>query len=266
MAREPVVAGQFYPAGRKDLLHALEGMLTEGPDKVDAIGVVSPHAGYMYSGKVAGDVYSRLQPKDTYIIISPNHTGSGGPFAVSLEQWDTPLGRVDIDAGMADSIISGTSLVREDPKAHAFEHSIEVQLPFIQIVSPDARIVPLTVRGGSRAEYAEVAGAIVNAVKGSPGNVLIVASSDMTHYESRSSAREKDMKAIRHVLDIDPEGLLDVVELCNISMCGYIPTAIMLMCARELGATGTDLVKYTDSGEVTGNTEQVVGYAGIIVY
>lgn len=266
MTRAPAVAGQFYPGDRRSLLRELEGMVPEVSNKIDAVGAVSPHAGYIYSGPVAGEVYAKLKPRDTYIILSPNHTGYGGRFASSREAWKTPLGEVEVNIRLLDAVMAGTDLVTEDPRAHAFEHSIEVQLPFIQKTSPHAKIVPVTVQSGSFEELEEVAGAIASAVKGVKESVTIISSSDMTHYEHRKRAQEKDKLAIQAVLDLDARGLLRVVENKNISMCGYIPTAIMIMAAKELGAKKGELIRYTDSGEASGDIEQVVGYAGIIVY
>jgi AmmeMemoRadiSam system protein B len=266
MVRDPAVSGQFYPASKKGLLEELEGMIPDCPNKIDAIGAVVPHAGYIYSGPVAGEVYARVKPKSTYIILSPNHTGYGARFASWAEPWRTPLGVVGVDKDLLASIMQNTDLITEDPSAHVFEHSIEVQLPFIQETSPAALIVPLTVQHGTLSEYQDIADAIVSAVKQTGREAMIIASSDMTHYESRRNAKEKDQKAIQAILDLDAEGLLDVVERNNISMCGYIPAAIMLMCANKMNAKKSELVKYSDSGDVTGDTTQVVGYAGMLIY
>ena len=266
MVRSPAVAGQFYPADEESLLRDLEEMIPQKKKQIDAIGAVSPHAGYIYSGKVAGEVYARLKPKDTYIILSPNHTGLGARFAASSERWRTPLGDVDIDSKLLEAIASKTELIKEDAQAHLLEHSAEVQVPFIQKTSPGAKIVPLAVQFGSFDELNNIADAIVSGLNDTGRRVTIIASSDMTHYESRQEAEEKDKKAIRAVLDLDARGLLETVAENKISMCGCIPAAIMLMCASKMGAKNSELIKYSDSGDVTGDTEQVVGYAGIIVY
>lgn len=264
--RDPAVAGQFYPGDKKSLLRDLDEMIPHGADKIDAVGAVAPHAGYMYSGKVAGEVYSRLKPKETYIILSPNHTGYGARFASSAEKWRTPLGDVDIDLGLLDAITANTDLIKEDASAHVMEHSCEVQVPFIQKISPRSKILPITVQMGTIEELTSIAGAIARGIGETKRGATIIASSDMTHYESRQMAKEKDYKAIQAVLDLDAEGLLKTVSKYNISMCGCIPTAIMIMCANKMGAEHSELIKYSDSGDVTGDTQQVVGYAGIIVY
>ncbi|MFH1664650.1 MAG: AmmeMemoRadiSam system protein B [Candidatus Omnitrophota bacterium] len=266
MVRKPAVSGQFYPDDKSRLLKDLEKMVPDSEHKVNAIGAVVPHAGYVYSGGVAGEVYARLKPKKTYIILSPNHTGCGTRFAALDEDWRTPLGSIGADKELLEAMMQNTDLIEIDPAAHMFEHSVEVQLPFIQMISRDASIVPITIRYGDMSEYEEVSGAIVSAVEGTGRDVTIVASSDMTHYEPRESAAEKDQMAIRKIIGLDPKGLLTIVREKDISMCGYIPVVIMLMCAVKMKAKKAELVKYADSGDVTGDTEQVVGYAGIIVY
>ncbi len=266
MVRNPAVAGQFYSGDKEQLLKDLADMIPDCRDKKDAIGAVAPHAGYIYSGAVAGAVYANMMPKSTYVLLSPNHTGYGRRFAFSAEPWQTPLGTVDVDTDLLDAMCHRTSLLAEDETAHISEHSIEVHLPFIQRISPGAKIVPITVQYGNISEFQEVADAIAGAVTETKRDVVIIASSDMTHYESREAASKKDHLAIRKILDLNAEGLFSVVEEKNISMCGYIPTVIMLMCAKKLKAEQAKLIKYTDSGEMTGDTMQVVGYAGIIVY
>ncbi len=266
MVRRPAVAGQFYPGDKSTLLKELEEMIPECAEKVDAMGIIAPHAGYMYSGAVAGEVYAKLKPKSTYVILCPNHSGYGAQFASSAESWSTPLGTVEVDNELLAEIMAKAPLVKEDRTAHVFEHSAEVQVPFIQKISPGARIVPITIQFGNAPELAEVADAIASAILKKRHYAVIVASSDMTHYESRSAAGRKDRMAIEKVLELDAEGLLETVEKQRITMCGYVPSAIMLMSAKKMGATKAELVKYTDSGEATGDTSQVVGYAGIIVY
>ncbi|MFH1395149.1 MAG: AmmeMemoRadiSam system protein B [Candidatus Omnitrophota bacterium] len=265
MLREPQVAGQFYPAEKKELLETVIRSMAGGFHKINACGVVSPHAGYMYSGAVAGEVYSRIKPKNTYIILGPNHTGFGEPFAAFSGSWKTPLGLVHADTVLLKTIMNNTGLIVEDVSAHMYEHSIEVQLPFIQKISPEARIVPITVRHSNLEDLREIAEVITESLRKTKKDAVIVASSDMSHYETRQIASKKDKKAIEKIVELDPEGLLDVVEREDISMCGIIPTAIMLFCAKKMGACKAELIKYTDSGEVTGDTAQVVGYAGIIV-
>ncbi|MBD3425992.1 MAG: AmmeMemoRadiSam system protein B [Candidatus Omnitrophica bacterium] len=266
MVRQPAVAGQFYPGNRQALVEQMQKLISGSVNKKDVVGAMVPHAGYMYSGRVAGEVYSRLTSSETYVVISPNHTGYGSRFAVSSESWNTPIGEVEVDAELVDLVRKNTDLVEDDPEAHVYEHSVEVQIPFIQTVAPKAKILPLTVQRAGIEQLCEVSGALSTSVKDLQRDVTVIASSDMTHYESRRSASEKDKLAIQKILDLDPEGLIEMVEARNISMCGYVPVAMMLMYSKDMDAGESELIRYTDSGEVTGDTEQVVGYAGIIIF
>jgi MEMO1 family protein len=265
MLREPVVAGRFYPGDRRSLEAELEEIIPQDVAKIDAIGVVSPHAGYMYSGSIAGKVYGRLKQKDTYIILGPSHTGVGAKFAMSDDSWRTPMGTLRADTVFIESLLGSSGLLRVDQTGHAGEHAIEVQLPFLQKTSPESLIVPITVQCDNYVELSEVAHAIVSSVKDTEKKIMIIASSDMTHFEPRATAGVKDQMALDKILDIDPEGLLETVTRKGISMCGVLPVVLMLAVARDLGANRTELVEYSDSGEVTGDVSDVVGYAGIIV-
>ena len=240
-------------------------MVSEDQKKVDVIAALIPHAGYMCSGQVAGEVYSRIKSKDTFIILGPNHTGNGARFACSEDNWETPLGIVDTDKEVISLMKRKTNLFSIDTAAHMYEHSIEVQVPFIQRISDKAKIVPVCLQYGSIEELNEIARALSDTVKEINSNAIIIASSDMTHYESRKIAKEKDKKAIDKILALDPEGLMHIVEEENISMCGCIPAFVMLASAKALGAKNSTLVKYTDSGETTGDIDDVVGYAGMII-
>jgi AmmeMemoRadiSam system protein B len=266
MVRTPAVAGQFYPGTKAALEKNLDKMVPESSGKIDAIGAVSPHAGYIYSGATAGEVFAKIKPKATYVVLSPNHTGYGAPFALSVEPWQTPLGEIEVDKDFIAVLKQKTGLLKEDAQAHAFEHSVEVQLPFIQKTAPGAKIVPITVQHGSLDQLQEVADSLAATITETGQNAVIIASSDMTHFESRENAEKKDQLAIQKIIELDPEGLLQTVAHKDISMCGCIPAAIMLMAAKKLDAKKAELVKYTDSGEATGDTFQVVGYAGLIIY
>ena len=226
----------------------------------------SPHAGYIYSGKVAGSVYSRINiPKDV-IIIGPNHTGLGEPEAVMCSgTWKMPGGDVAINTDLVDSIKKISKYLRDDHFAHLREHSLEVQIPFLQHFRKGLRIVPIAMISMDYAICQDIGHAVAKAVEAFKEPVLIVASSDMTHYESDKSAREKDKKAIDRVLALDPEGLLKTVRDHRITMCGVIPATIMLIACKELGARKAELVDYATSAETSGDYDHVVGYAGIIV-
>jgi len=266
MSRKPVVAGQFYPASPSQLKAMIEQLVDEKGAKEDVIGLVSPHAGYIYSGPVAGAVISRIKFKDTFIIMGPNHTGRGKPLSIMTQgTWETPLGEVEIDSELGKQILAASSHLQEDSVAHQYEHSLEVQLPFLQYFKPDIKIVPIVLSYSSGATYKEIGKGIAKAVKGLNKEVVIIASTDMTHYEPHPSAQRKDTQAIEAILDLNEDELLKRVDELNISMCGYAPTVSLISAAKELGATGAELVKYQTSGDTSGDYSSVVGYAGIII-
>ena len=268
MIREPVVAGQFYPASPRELRSMIASMVDEKAVKKEVIGVVSPHAGYPYSGPVAGAVLSRIKFKDTFVILGPSHTGRGKPFSImTAGAWRTPLGQVEIDSDLGKKMLAGSSHLQEDALAHQYEHSIEVQIPFLQYFKPDVRIVPIVLAYATPEIYKQIGREIAQAVKESKsfqGRVILMASSDMTHYEPQELAQKKDNEAIKAMLDLNEDELLKRVEEMNISMCGYAPVAALIAAAKELGAKSAELVKYQTSGDTTGDFSSVVGYAGII--
>ncbi|NQT45964.1 MAG: AmmeMemoRadiSam system protein B [Candidatus Omnitrophica bacterium] len=267
--RNPLVADRFYPGRPQEIKKQVETFLKKFPsrEKVDAVGVVSPHAGYIYSGSVAARVLSHVNLKRRIIILGPNHTGIGAPFSIMREGlWRLPAGDVEIDTELADMLLDRSSLLKDDPSAHQHEHSIEVQIPIIQVLSEMAfKIVPITIMGSRISELKSLGEAIGSVVKEKRAEVLIVASSDMTHYEPQDTAEEKDRKAIDAILRMDPEGLIEEVEKSRISMCGCAPVAIMLFASKLVGATRGELVAYQTSGDVSGDRSSVVGYAGAII-
>jgi AmmeMemoRadiSam system protein B len=266
MIREPVVAGQFYPGSPSSLEIQLSKLIDKQAQKEDIVGAVSPHAGYMYSGAVAGATLSRIKFKETFVIMGPNHTGYGKPFSIMTEgAWRTPLGEVKIDSKLAKQILTESRNLEEDQVAHLYEHSIEVQVPFLQYFKKDIKIVPIVLSHAPRAVYKEMGKAIAKAIKELKAEAVIIASSDMTHYEPQETAKRKDNQAINAILELNEDELLNRVEKLNISMCGYAPTATLITAAKELGAKQAELVKYQTSGDVTGDYSGVVGYAGIIV-
>ena len=273
--RTPAVAGRFYPGRADELLREVREFTSPGKTQVEsgrvaAIGCVVPHAGYIYSGGVAGAVYSSLEIPQHCVILCPNHTGKGRALAVMANtKWLTPLGEVAADTELGARLLHRFPALQEDSAAHRSEHAIEVQLPFLQTRQPKLNIVPIAIgtrdfevlRGLGEA-LADVISVLEEDRK---EKVLIVASSDMNHYESDAITRVKDRKAIERVLAMDARGLWEVVLNEDISMCGFGPTVVMLTAAKLLGATSATLVKYATSGEVSGDYESVVGYAGIIV-
>ncbi len=271
LVRSPAVAGRFYPANAQHLRAEVEtfatkraGVATE--EAIRALGCVVPHAGYVYSGSVAGAVYRRLELPRRFIILCPNHTGKGEPLAIMSEgAWRTPLGEAAIDGELAQELKSRMPLLSEDEMAHRYEHALEVQLPFLQVLAPGFRFVPITV-GTSNFEVLSALGTVIgNLLAHAEDPVLVIASSDMNHYESDSVTREKDHKAIDQILALNPRGLYDVVHRESISMCGYGPTVAMLTAAAKLGATKAELIRYATSGDVSGERDMVVGYAGIAI-
>jgi len=267
VSRSPVFAGSFYPADAGVLWEEVSALspLVKEEDKEEIIGGLVPHAGYLYSGRVAGEVFGRIKARQTFVIIGPNHTGEGHRFSLSMESWITPIGGVKTDIPLAKALKRSTALIVEDVSAHSGEHSIEVQLPFIKRFFPESMIVPLCVASASVSELKETAEAIVKAAGEVGRDIAVLASSDMTHYETRCLASAKDKHAIDALLSLDPERLAETVAERDISMCGWAPSVMMLYAARAMGAVNARLLKYADSGEVTGNTSEVVGYAGVIV-
>ena len=268
--RRPAVAGRFYPAKPEALARQLDQYLTEDVapyGKTEApLGCIVPHAGYIYSGPVAGAVFQRLPARATYIILCPNHTGRGAPLAImSNGEWLTPLGAARIDTELAQSLRRSCHLLMEDAKAHEDEHAIEVELPFLQRTVGTFTFVPIAI-GVSRYAALEALGhGMAQALKSSTGRVLIVASSDMNHYEPDEITRVKDRKAIDKILALDPTGLYEVIREEDISMCGYGPAVAMLTAVKELGATRAELLRYATSADAGGDRSAVVGYAGIVV-
>jgi len=266
MTRRPIVAGQFYPGSAAQLRTMIEQMVDDNAVREDVIGLVSPHAGYPFSGPVAGATISRVKFKDTFIIIGPNHTGRGKPLSImSRGKWATPLGEVEIDAELGERLLAVADCLQEDEDAHQFEHSIEVQLPFLQYFQKDVKIVPIVLSYASGDVYKDFGKYIARAVKDLNREVVIISSSDMTHYEPQEVARHKDEQAIEAILDLDEDELLRRVDELDISMCGYAPTVSLISAAKEFGAKSAELVKYQTSGDVTGDYSGVVGYAGIII-
>ena len=269
MIRNPAVAGQFYRGTKEALEKEVAPLVKKEAAKEDAIGVVSPHAGYLYSGAVAGATLSSIKPKKTYIIMGPNHTGFGEPFGLSAAQsWRTPLGEVKIDKALAEAIKKNSGYIKYDDLSHAHEHSIEVQLPFLQhLQGNDFKFVPIVISQGLLEAYRDIGKEIALAVKElkMEKDVAIIASSDMTHYESQKAAEKKDRAAIDAILALDEERLVDSISSLGITMCGYAPAAIMIAAAKLLGAKKARLVKYMTSGNATGDYTSVVGYAGIII-
>jgi len=267
MIRQPVVANQFYPGDPAQLEQTVASLtpVVDEKEKIAATAVIMPHAGYVYSGATAGLTISRVHVPETVIILGPNHHGRGAAVALGTVDWEMPMGTVPIDQELAAQLLKVSTIITEDEHAHNSEHSLEVQVPFLQFLQKKLKIVPICVSHLFYADCEVVAKDIATVVKAVSRPVLLVASTDMTHYKSREQAAAQDHMAIDKMLAFDPKGLYETVHARQISMCGVIPTVITLLASRALNSNKVELVRYTDSGEASGDTNQVVGYAGLIV-
>jgi AmmeMemoRadiSam system protein B len=266
--RHPAVAGRFYPGNAEVLREEVRTYLCQpsAHKPIRALGCIAPHAGYVYSGHVAGAVFAGLDIPKLCIVICPNHTGIGHTLAIMSEGvWQTPLGDVPIDSQFAAVLMQRCTLLHEDSSAHLNEHAVEVELPFLQVRQPDLKFIPIAL-GTSQLELLEQLGdAIADVIAAQNDPILIVASSDMNHYESDALTRIKDQSAIEPMLKLDARALYEVVIQRNVSMCGFGPAVAMLTATKKLGATSAELVKYATSGDISGDRNLVVGYAGVIV-
>jgi AmmeMemoRadiSam system protein B len=263
MVREPAVAGSFYTADADALAAQVDRFLAAGGERAPAIGLVAPHAGYVYSGAIAGAVYARVDVPARVVVLGPNHTGRGARAALwPSGAWRTPLGEVAIDPALT-AALAASPLVEPDVAAHRLEHALEVEVPFLQRARPGAAIAALCLAHLSFDACAALGATVAEAARAA--GALVVASSDMSHYLPAALARRKDHRALERILALDPEGLYEVVHAEDISMCGIIPATVMLVAARALGATRAELVRYGHSAEVSGDDDQVVGYAGVLV-
>jgi len=272
--RKPAVSGMFYAEDSEDLKKQIEwcyehklgpGVLPRVNDKGsrEIVALVVPHAGYIYSGPIAAHAYKELAEDgvfDTAIVLGPNHTGYGSPVALWGDSpWETPLGRVEVNRKLAAELLGGA--IRVDETAHAYEHSIEVQLPWLQYLYEEVMIVPVAMQ----AQDIETARQVGKAISRCAGNIVIIASTDFTHYEPHSVATEKDRSLIDAIVDLDEEELYARCESLNCTMCGYGPVASAIVAAKEAGARKATLLKYATSGDATGDFSRVVGYGAIAI-
>lgn len=267
--RPPAVAGTFYEATPERLARQVDACFAAhppSPRKRRFIGAVVPHAGLMYSGHVAAAFYGAADLPKRFIILCPNHTGLGHFAAINREgSWRTPFGNAAIDTPLADALMQHSRYLAPDAKAHAREHSLEVQLPFLQRTVPDFTFVPICL-GAHRYDVAEEVGhAVAEVVKGESDPVGILASTDLNHYENQEETLRKDQIAIDQLLARDPETLWRHVAEFGVSMCGFIPATAMLVAANALGATTAELLRHATSGDINGDYGHVVGYASLVV-
>lgn len=265
--RQPVVAGRFYPGEAKSLRQEVAGYLAEarpGSDEPILLAMV-PHAGYIFSGAVAGRTLGAAPLAETILLLGPNHTGRGTRLAVWAKgAWSIPGVLVPVDEPLAKTLLAAVPALTVDREAHLGEHSLEVVLPFLVQRQPKCRIVPVVVSERSPDVLQQTAVAMAGAFRSHGEPVTVVVSSDMSHYVPHDVARQRDAMALSRAVALDPAGLYDVVRRAGISMCGVLPMSLGLWLALELGARQAELVAYATSGETTGDMEQVVGYAGIL--
>jgi AmmeMemoRadiSam system protein B len=262
--RKAQCAGTWYPVDVSEI----NSFFNHKQKRRKVIAGICPHAGWIYSGKTAGEVYSSMEPASIYVLVGPNHYGLGEAVGVYDEgRWETPLGSLEVSSVLAQSIVEKCRYAKKDKTAHSREHSLEVQMPFIKVLNPNARIVPVALADYRPDTCRSLGEAIAQSLKEKrlDGSAALIASTDMSHYLPGEQAEALDRKAIKKILDLDPEGLLKVVENNNISMCGSGPAASVIWAAKNMGAKKAELLEYTNSGKVTKDYSQVVGYAGLII-
>ena len=267
MRRSPVAAGRFYPADPKALADEVSRCLQRTADCTPqaVLAAVAPHAGYVYSGRVAGETLARIRIPESVLLLGPNHTGRGYACALSPDDWQIPGAEIPRETALCAAILRHCRFVQEDSEAHRHEHSLEVLLPFLHALQPRLRMAALCLGGMSLENCQELAAGLHQALTEYGQPVLVLASTDMNHYESREVCQRKDRAALDRVLALDAPGLFTVVRQNRISMCGVLPVTTTLFLARLLGAQSAELVRHTDSGEFSGDTAQVVGYAGLLI-
>ncbi|MCU0303935.1 MAG: AmmeMemoRadiSam system protein B [Thermoanaerobaculales bacterium] len=265
--RPTAVAGAFYPGTRGGLELELASLVAETPARHELLACIAPHAGYVYSGGVAGRLFAHLDLPRRVIVLGPNHTGAGPRISVaSHRSWQTPLGELAVDRELAGRLIAAVAEAEPDELAHRREHSIEVQLPFLARRRPDVEVLPVCLKHLDLAECLELGRALASLIADTGEAVGLVASSDMSHYQPDDVARSLDHLAIAAALERDPAALYDTVHRERITMCGVVPATVALTAANALGATGAHLVAYATSGEVSGDFSAVVGYAGVCIH
>jgi hypothetical protein len=265
--RQPLVAGRFYPGNPAELRREVEAYLAKAQPESDAPTILAmvPHAGYVYSGAVAGRTLGAANLADTLILLGPNHTGRGRRLAVWPDgAWVIPGGQIPVDADLAEAFLAAEPRLAADTAAHLGEHSLEVLLPFLRQRNPACRIVPVVVSEPDPDVLGEVAVAMAGVVRNRTEPVSIVVSSDMSHYVPVDTAKRLDALALSRALALDPPGLWRVVRESGISMCGVLPMVLGLHLANALGAGEAKLAAYATSGDASGDMSQVVGYAGLL--
>ena len=269
MLRPSAVAGQFYPSDPRELTRLIQKFATcePGTEKLRVRACLVPHAGYIYSGGVAGAVFSRIHLPKRIIVVGVRHSPPGADLAILSEgAWRTPLGDVPLDGEIAKELKEHCLHLREDSVAHRREHSLEVEIPFLQVLDPGFTFAPVAVGTLRFSDLHELGLAIGSVLQKHQEEILIVTSSDMNHYEDDETTRHKDAKAIERLKALDAQGLYETCRSERISMCGLGPAITMLTAMKEIGAERGELIRYSTSGEVSGDNDAVVGYAGMVFY
>jgi MEMO1 family protein len=274
MLRLPAVAGRFYPANPKELASIVRRMSAPrdaasssdvGAEKISVTACLVPHAGYIYSGMVAGEVFGRIALPKKILILGVRHFPRGESAAIlSNGAWRTPLGDAPIETELATALRDACPLLREDSVAHSQEHSLEVQIPFLQVLAPGFSFVPVALGTVRFDDLVRVGEAVARVLLGAREPVLLLATSDLNHYEDNATTRTKDAKATAKLLALDARGLFDVCRTEKISMCGLGPAVATITALRAMGVVDGELVRYATSADVSGDTNSVVGYAGIV--
>ena len=268
MKRSPAVAGYFYSRNPQELKFNLSELIVFKKEKIKAKGIIVPHAGYMYSGWVAGKVYGSIVPPDVAIIIGPNHTGLGKDVSIFPgESFITPLGEALVEIELVENLTKLVPFLSQDVMAHLHEHSIEVQIPFLQYINPKIKIVPICLSKMNLEEIIELGKGIAEVIKKHSNRyILIIGSSDFSHYVPHEIAKEKDMMAIKKILELSEEDFLKLVLEERLSICGYNPIAVTINACKNIGAKKAELIEYMTSGDVIKDYSSVVGYAGIVIF
>lgn len=276
MIRKPAVAGLFYELNPDSLRKQIEwcfnnqlgpGSIPEIGNKREIKGVIAPHAGYVYSGPVAAHTYYELAQDgfpETFVILCPNHTGMGSGLSTMTGTWETPLGQVDIDDELANHMMANVGILDSDPAAHLKEHSAEVQLPFLQYFNQDFKFVPVTMWMQDIQTATEIGTAIHEAVQELDRDVVVIASTDLTHYQPQDIAYNQDMRVLEAIKKMDEKLMMSNVIEMNVSMCGYGPVAGTIVASKKMGATTCEIKKYATSGDATGDRSSVVAYASAV--
>ena len=266
MIRQAAVAGSFYPEDPAQLLAGVQRLLQTDLSPQPAKAILAPHAGYIFSGALAGELIATTQIPKTVLMLGPNHHGTGQPIAVSsVKSWDTPLGTVPVNDPLRRQLCEGVTGLHADESAHQFEHSLEVMLPLLLTRQPDLQIVPIALRSLSLDSCLQLGIEIAAVLKDYPEDVLLLASSDMNHFRDAATTEQLDRLAIEKMTDYDPGGLYRTVAENQISMCGVLPAVVAMQAAKELGAQQCRLLRHSHSGMVNGDNSRVVGYAALTI-